>query len=202
MKFLILFAVAAFVGSVHCDQECFRAVFKECVREPVPQERMELCDEIKFQIDCVYRKAYKCKMPFWNDVLELYNGIEVACTLKEWFDKDKACYMKAINDSVCVEPINEVMRDLKTPEDFIRANKKVCNLFGSYSTCVQEDVEKNCHGTVLSNNFFSNVYGTHLKLSNSLCEQLILPADEKDSRPDNFGMINVYASVAAIFGSA
>ncbi|GBM95595.1 hypothetical protein AVEN_122412-1 [Araneus ventricosus] len=201
MKFLIFFSVAAVFGSVHCDVECFRGVFKECVREPVPQEKMTLCDEIQYQIECVYRKALKCKMPFWRDALELFNGVRVACTIKEWFDKDKACYIKAINDSVCVEPINEAMRDIKTNEDLIRANKKVCNLFEPYSNCVQEDVEKNCHSTVLSINLFNNIYKPLRGLSNSLCEQLIVPADEKDSRPDNFGVLNVYASVAAIFAS-
>ncbi|CAL1296780.1 unnamed protein product [Larinioides sclopetarius] len=202
MKFLLLFTIAAFVGSVHCDQECFRTVFKECVKEPVPQERMELCYEIKQQIICVSEKARECQMPFKSDAVGLYRGVELACTVPGHFDKDKACYMRAINDSVCVEPINEVMRDLKTTEDFIRANKKICNLFGSYSNCVQKNVEKNCHGTTLSINLFKDIFKPHFGLSKSLCEELIIPADENDNRPDNYGMINVFASLVAIFGSA
>ncbi|GBN84249.1 hypothetical protein AVEN_110066-1 [Araneus ventricosus] len=203
MKFLILFAVAAVFGSVHCDVECFRGVFKECQRDNVPLERLTLCDEIQYQVTCFSRVAYKCNMPFKVDADELKIAVMRVCRgdgIQKWFDEEKACYKKAVNDSVCTEPINEALRDFKTPEDFIRANKKVCNLFEPYSNCVEDKVEKNCGR--ISQVLFNWLYNPMRKLSNSLCEQLILPADEKDGRPDNFGMLNVYASVAAIFISA
>ncbi|KAF8771695.1 hypothetical protein HNY73_019075 [Argiope bruennichi] len=64
--------------------------------------------------------------------------------VKKWFDEEKECYKKSVNATQCVGPINEAMSDLKTPEDFILANKKVCNLFKPYSTCARETVEENC----------------------------------------------------------
>ncbi|GBM82057.1 hypothetical protein AVEN_224075-1 [Araneus ventricosus] len=117
------------------------------------------------------------------------------------FDGEKACYKRAINDNACVEPIIEVMSDLETTEDIIRANKKICNLFEPYSNCVKENVEKNCNRTLLSMILFKDLFNPLRNLSNSLCEQLILPEDE-DSRHDNFGMLNVYEAVVAIFDSA
>ncbi|CAL1296769.1 unnamed protein product [Larinioides sclopetarius] len=203
MKFLILFAVGAFFGAVHCDQECFRAVFKECVREPVPKERMTLCDEIKFEIECLSRLANKCNMDFKVQAEELKISVESLCSggaFQKLFDEERDCYKRAVNDSECVGPINEAMRSLLTTEEIIKANKRVCNLFEPYSVCVGKSVLKNCG--FASRILFDTLYNPLNDLSNSICEQLILPADEKDSRPDNFGMLNVFASLAAIFLSA
>ncbi|GBM89528.1 hypothetical protein AVEN_188295-1 [Araneus ventricosus] len=203
MKFLILFAFGALLGSVHCDQECFRAVFKECVREPVAQERMTLCDEIKYQIECLSRLADKCNMDFRVEAEELKINVQRLCNggaIQKLFDEEKACYKRAVNDSECVRPINEAMRSLLTTEEIIKANKKVCNLFKPYSACVGKSVLTNCGFT--SRILFNTLYYPLYDLSNSLCEQLILPADEKDSRPDNFGILNVFASLAAIFLSS
>ncbi|CAL1296774.1 unnamed protein product [Larinioides sclopetarius] len=161
---------------------------------------MTLCNEIKYQINCVYRMAHKCEMNFTGIVKDLYNTVDWTCRFKEMYDKESACYMKAINDNVCVEPIVEAMRDLKTTEDVIRSNKEVCNLFYSYSNCMQGIIDKICPSQ-MSKFFFHNIYGSVRLLSNALCKQLILPANEKDSRPDNFGMLNVYSNVVAIFGS-
>ncbi|GBM95611.1 hypothetical protein AVEN_122421-1 [Araneus ventricosus] len=202
MNSLVLFAVAALFGSVHCDEDCFGAAIKECTMNPVPSEGMRLCDEVKDQTECLSEMLERCDVHIWIKALDLEEGIQGICDddIKNYFDEDKACYMKVINDSVCVEPINEAMGDIKTTEDLIRANKKVCNLFEPYSSCVQEDVEKNCNRTVLSIDLFNDIHKPLRGLSNSLCEQLIVPADE-DSRPDNFGKLNVHAFVAAIFAS-
>ncbi|GBM91707.1 hypothetical protein AVEN_236628-1, partial [Araneus ventricosus] len=70
-------------------------------------------------------------------------------------------------------------------------------LFEPYSNCVEDKVEKNCGS--LNQVLFNWLYNPLRNLSNSLCEQLILPADEKDSRPDNFGVLNVYGNVKAVF---
>ncbi|GBM82056.1 hypothetical protein AVEN_224074-1 [Araneus ventricosus] len=196
-------SVGLFV-SVHCDQKCIGAAVKECMMEPVPSERMRLCKGVKDEAECLSRMLRKCDTHIWIKALDLRGGFRVICDdiIKVWFDKERACYQKAILDSVCVEPIIEATGDLKTPEDFIRANKKVCNLFEPYSNCVQENVERNCNNTVVSLDLFNNLYNPLREFSNFLCEELILPADEKDSRPDSFGMINVYEAGVAIFESA
>ncbi|XP_055953376.1 uncharacterized protein LOC129989080 [Argiope bruennichi] len=200
MKYLVLFAVAALFGCVQCDKECFRGVFKECMREPVPTDRMTLCDEFKYQIDCVARVANKCNMPFKEDADQLKRSVTTLCSLdgmKAWFDTEKACFKKSVNDKQCTGPLDEATSNLKTSEDFIRANKKVCKLFEPYSNCVEEKVEKNC-GTA-AQHLFDWIYKPFRSMSNSLCEELILPADEKDSRPDNFGLLNIYFTVVGVF---
>ncbi|XP_055953167.1 uncharacterized protein LOC129988905 [Argiope bruennichi] len=200
MKFLILFATAVVFGTVQCDTECFRKVFKDCVREPVPMDKMTLCDELSYQIQCFTRNAYKCDMSFKTSAFELEIAVTRICrtdAVKKWFDEEKECYKKSVNASECVGPINQAMSDLKTPEDFILSNKKVCNLFKPYSTCARETVEENCGR--INKVLFDWLFVPLQRLSNSLCEELILPADEKDTRPDNFGNLNVFATVAAIF---
>ncbi|KAF8771698.1 hypothetical protein HNY73_019078 [Argiope bruennichi] len=102
MKYLVLFAVAALFGCVQCDKECFRGVFKECMREPVPMDRMTLCDEVKYQVDCVARVANKCNMPFKADADKLKTGVMRVCTLdaiKQWFLKENLASGKSVNDS-------------------------------------------------------------------------------------------------------
>ncbi|XP_055951640.1 uncharacterized protein LOC129987719 [Argiope bruennichi] len=200
MKFLILFATAVLFETVQCDKECFRKVFKDCVREPVRMDKMTLCGELSYRIQCFTRKAYKCDMPFKTSSDELEIAITRICrtdAVKKWFDEQKECYKKSLNASQCIEPINQVMTDLTTPEAFILANKKACNLFKPYSTCARETVEENC-GTI-NKVLFDWLFVPLQRLSSSLCEELILPADEKDTRPDNFGNLNVFATVAAIF---
>ncbi|XP_055953960.1 uncharacterized protein LOC129989440 isoform X2 [Argiope bruennichi] len=200
MKFLILFATAVLFGTVQCDTECFRKVIKDCVRDAVPMEKMTLCDELFNEIQCFTRNAYKCDMPFKTSSDELEIAVTRICrtdAVKKWFDKEKECYKKSVNASECVGPINQAMSDPKTPEDFILANKKVCNLFKPYSTCVSETVEENCGR--MNKHLFDWLFVPIQRLSNSLCEELILPADEKDTRPDNFGKLNVFGTVAAIF---
>ncbi|KAF8771691.1 hypothetical protein HNY73_019071 [Argiope bruennichi] len=167
MKFLILFATAVLFETVQCDKECFRKVFKDCVREPVRMDKMTL-----------FKSCSKSNFA-------------------SGFDEQKECYKKSLNASQCIEPINQVMTDLTTPEAFILANKKACNLFKPYSTCARETVEENC-GTI-NKVLFDWLFVPLQRLSSSLCEELILPADEKDTRPDNFGNLNVFATVAAIF---
>ncbi|KAF8771692.1 hypothetical protein HNY73_019072 [Argiope bruennichi] len=149
---------------------------------------------------CFTRNAYKCDMSFKTSAFELEIAVTRICrtdAVKKWFDEEKECYKKSVNASECVGPINQAMSDLKTPEDFILSNKKVCNLFKPYSTCARETVEENCGR--INKVLFDWLFVPLQRLSNSLCEELILPADEKDTRPDNFGNLNVFATVAAIF---
>ncbi|GBM82061.1 hypothetical protein AVEN_224079-1 [Araneus ventricosus] len=79
MKSLVLFAVAFLFGSVHCDQECFGAAVKECMMDPVPSERMRLCDEAKYQIECLSRMLSKCSFQIWITSVELKSGINLIC---------------------------------------------------------------------------------------------------------------------------
>ncbi|GBM82065.1 hypothetical protein AVEN_224082-1 [Araneus ventricosus] len=205
MKSSVLFVIAALFVSVHCDQKCYRAVIKECVRKAVPSDRMTFCEDMIYQLECIWQSdLFECNYNLWSKALNLKSHIKMICDLedKEWFDIDKACYKRVLSDSVCVEPIIEAVSDLNTTEDIIRANKKVCNLFEPYSNCVYANVGNNCNGTEESDLWFDVLYDPLRKLSNSVCKKLVLPANEKDSRTDNLGMINVYEAVVAIFDSA
>ncbi|CAL1296776.1 unnamed protein product, partial [Larinioides sclopetarius] len=80
---------------------------------------------------------------------------------------------------MCVKPIIEAMKDRKETEDFIRANKKICDLFEPYSDCVEENVEQDCNNLDRSVHLFNRLYKGFHDLSKFVCEQLILSADGK-----------------------
>ncbi|CAL1296770.1 unnamed protein product [Larinioides sclopetarius] len=204
MKFLILFAVVVFFGSVDCgDQECFRDVFKECVKQSPPGKEIQLCDEVKFQIDCVARISAKCDMDFKETAEAVKEAAQRVCgggDTQKLFDEEKDCYWKAISDSKCAGPIREAMKDLETAEKIIKSNKKVCTLFGSFSQCAKQNAKKDCGST--SDILFDSLYDPLYSLADQICKELILPADEKDARPDSFGVLNPYMVIAAFFGHA
>ncbi|CAL1296773.1 unnamed protein product [Larinioides sclopetarius] len=202
MKFLILFAVVASFGTIQCDVECFRDVFKECMGNFIPLQQYRLCDETKRQIECVSRMADKCDMQFKGNAEELKTAIQTVCNggeVQKRFDEEKACYKTAVNDKKCVEPIHEANSGIESMGDFIRANKKICHLFEPYSNCVEENVEKNCRSA--SRVVFKSLYNPLRGLSNSLCKQLILLEDE-DDKPYSLGWLSVYAFVARMFAFA
>ncbi|GBM89527.1 hypothetical protein AVEN_188294-1 [Araneus ventricosus] len=202
MKFLILFAVAALFGSVHCDdQECFRDVFKECVKQTPPGKQMELCDEVKFQIDCVARFSVKCDMDFKEQAEAVKEAAQRVCgggDTQKLFDAEKACYKKAIDDTKCVGPIRKAMEDKKNAEEIIKANKKVCGLFESFSKCAKQNAQKDCGST--SDILFDSLYDPLYNLADSICKELILPANEKEDRPDSYGVLNPYMVIYSFFG--
>ncbi|XP_055951557.1 uncharacterized protein LOC129987621 [Argiope bruennichi] len=200
MRFLILFAVGALFGCVQCDKECFRAVFKECIKEPIPSERLTLCDETKNIVECISRFADKCKMDFRVDAEYFNTAVQRVCkggSLRKLFDEEKACYKAAVSDSECDGPIKKALNNAKTTEEIVKANKKVCKLFKPFSVCVGKKVTKNCG--IASRILFDSLYNPYQSLSNSLCEQLVLPANEKEDRPDNFGLISSYSSLTEMF---
>ncbi|XP_055952744.1 uncharacterized protein LOC129988524 [Argiope bruennichi] len=204
MKFLILFAIAAVFGSVYCqDEECFRGVFRECVKQTPPGKQMALCDEVKFQIECVARCADKCKMKFSEEAEAVREAVQRVCQegdTKRLFDEEKACYKSAISDTKCVGPIREAMKDRQNAEVIIKGNKKVCKLFEAYSKCVEENASNNCGKT--SDILFDSLYDPLYNLADVICQQLILPADETDARPDSFGVLNPYMVIESFFGYA
>ncbi|GBM95606.1 hypothetical protein AVEN_122419-1 [Araneus ventricosus] len=202
MKSLILFVVAVIFRSVHCDVECFRDVFRECMSKHIPLQEFRLCDETKRQIECVYRMADKCDMQFRGDAEDHKIAIQRVCNggaVQKLFDEEKACYKRAVKDKMCYGPIGEAMRGIESMADFIRANKKVCHLFQPYSNCVEENVEKDCGSA--SRVLFKSLYDPLRGMSNSLCHQLVLLEDE-DDKPYSLGWLNVYAFVAKMFAFA
>ncbi|XP_055953285.1 uncharacterized protein LOC129989005 isoform X2 [Argiope bruennichi] len=194
MRIDILLVVAALLGSVYSDTECFRSIFTKCSRQVLNpgnlDTRPSLCDDLRNQMVCIADRALLCDMRFFREALRVGAIYDEICAEGDFnnilFEREKECYKKAIDHKDCTDPI-----------EVIRGNQEACGVLNFYKSCVIERVEEQCGAPTLD--FFSYLFDAHIKLARGVCHEVILPADEDDNSPDNLGRLNPFQIVTPLF---
>ncbi|GBN54948.1 hypothetical protein AVEN_242038-1 [Araneus ventricosus] len=194
MSLLFWFAVGVLIGSSSCDTECFKSVFNDCKLNAVDN-----CDRLRVAYECASQKATECSMGFSEQARNVSQTLEEVCTeaspIRSKFLKQKECYTEALDFEQCFYLIYNLTGYIETPEDFIKMNKEGCRNLNVYSTCVVKNVEKNC-GDVST---FNYLFDPLMRLGQGLCQEVILPADEKGVTSDNLGLLSIFSVIVLSF---
>ncbi|KAF8770467.1 hypothetical protein HNY73_017993 [Argiope bruennichi] len=196
MNFFALFAFGALIGSVYCDNECFRSVF-DCKGS---SENSTMCSAGRKQFGCILNKAIECKMGFTEDAKKVMKLMENTCTegkaMTRLFNQNQKCFNLSINDKKCKSIIENIILD--NSMNFIQTNKLLCRKLDTYTECIIESVVDNCGRGVKS--FFSHIFDRLVTLSRSICDEIILPADDTDEDDDNVGNFSPFSILVNFFG--
>ncbi|XP_055938637.1 uncharacterized protein LOC129968600 isoform X2 [Argiope bruennichi] len=194
MQLLFLLAAGVLVGSVSCDVECFKSVFRDCQLNAVDD-----CDQLKAVYECAAQKATECSMEFADPARNVIRALEEVCTeaspLRTRFLRQKECYTEALDNENCFYLIYNLSSYIETSQDFIKMNKEGCRNLNVYSKCVVKNVKKNC-GDLST---FTYLLDPLMRLGQGLCKEVILPADENDKASDNLGLLSIFSITVLSF---
>ncbi|XP_055940005.1 uncharacterized protein LOC129969454 isoform X2 [Argiope bruennichi] len=161
----------------------------------------ELCNDLKPRYDCFADRAVECKMGLAKDANQVKQIIAETCTegtiLNKLVKKEKKCFQDAFMDQKCSDPIVAVLNGASNFKEIVLKNKEACKLLEFYSECIVERVVHYCGPN--SKDLFSYLFDRLFKLGRSMCNDVILPADENDESFGNLGQLDAFNFIIPFF---